>query len=69
MARKRPAPAQAPALPPPNPMWKRSPAFARGNVMAVDGMLLHDLAEHYRVHGLTPAVPNPRPSRGRSGSR
>ena len=50
-------------------MWKRSTAFARGNVMAVDGMLLHDLAEHYRVNGLTPAAPNPQPSRRRAGSR
>lgn len=68
MARKR-TPAQAPALPPPNPMWKRSPAFARGNVMVVDAMLLHDLAEHYRIHGITPAEPNPRPQRRRDGYR
>ena len=61
MARDYPKPADP--LPPANPMWKRREAWARDRVMVVDAMLLHDLDEHYRVLGIKPAFPNPKPRR------
>lgn len=43
--------APAPRPPEPNPLWRRAPVQIgqSGRTAWVDAMLLHDVAEHYRI--------------------
>lgn len=46
LTRTKPAP-----LPPANPLWRRAPVRVSPNGRSawVDAMLLHDIAQHYRI--------------------
>ena len=43
-------------LPPPNPAWRYSPPVQSkdGKVVWLDAMVLHTVAEHYRIAGIKP---------------